>query len=453
MNLFKKLMCSVSAVAVSAFLVIPVMAANEAQWKRNDKGWWYEEANGTYPTNAWKLIKDKWYYFDGVGYMVENRWIGNYYLGADGAMLVSTSTPDGYYVDATGKWVEGARKAVNISKTSGSGTKRSSSGGGRSSGGSGGSGGSRRSGGSSGGSGGSRRSGGSSGGSGGSGRSGGGSGGSGSAGGSSASGNGSGTTSTSTAGNNSIVVPSGNANNNTVANTGNTTNNNTTPSVNNNVTVPSGNNTVVVPSVNTGNNTVTTPNTTTPAVSTQETQVIEALKAMGLSEKEAKLYYMINAYRESLGLPKLSFSKSLTEVARAHVRDSNAYTPENQVDSRGKRGNLHSWSENGSWTRLVYTDDHNYANGMWSKPSEITNYTGNGYEISSWSSGTISPERALNLWKNSPGHNSIMTTQGSWSFIKTMGVSIDGHYAHVWFGGDTDPDGYYDVANYDVIHP
>ena len=116
MNLFKKLMCSVSAVTVSALLVIPVMAANEAQWKRNDKGWWYEEADGTYPTNAWKLIKDKWYYFDGIGYMVENRWIGNYYLGADGAMLVSTSTPDGYYVDATGKWVEGVSKAVNISK-------------------------------------------------------------------------------------------------------------------------------------------------------------------------------------------------------------------------------------------------------------------------------------------------------------------------------------------------
>ena len=436
MNLFKKLMCSVSAVAVSAFLVIPVMAADEAQWKRNDKGWWYEEADGTYPTNAWKLIKDKWYYFDGIGYMVENRWIGNYYLGADGAMLVNTSTPDGYYVDATGKWVEGARKAVNISKTSGSGTKRSSSGGGRSSGGSGGS----------------RRSGGSSGGSGGSGRSGGGSGGSGSAGGSSASGNGSGTTSISTAGNNSIVVPSGNANN-TVANTGNTTNNNTTPSVNNNVTVPSGNNTVVVPSGNTGNNAVTTPNTTTPTVSTQENQVIEALKAMGLSEKEAKLYYMINAYRESLGLPKLSFSKSLTEVARAHVRDSNTYTPENQVDSRGMRGNLHSWSGNGSWTRLVYTGDHNYANGMWSKPREITNYTGNGYEISAQYSGLISPETAFGLWKNSSAHNDVMITSGMWSDLKTMGVSIDGHYAHVWFGSDTDPDGYYDVANYDVIHP
>ena len=438
MNLFKKLMCSVSAVAVSAFLVIPVMAANEAQWKRNDKGWWYEEADGSYPTNAWKLIKDKWYYFDGIGYMVENRWIGNYYLGADGAMLVNTSTPDGYYVDATGKWVEGVRNTVNISKTSGSGTKRSSLGGGSSrSGGSGGSGGSRRS---RGGSGGSGRSGGGSSGSGGSSRRGGGSGGSGSG---SSSGSGVGTAGTT--GNTT-------ATNNTAVN-----NNNTTPSVNNNVTVPSGNNTVVIPSGNTGNNTVTTPNTTTPAVSTQETQVIEALKAMGLTEKEAKLYYMINAYRESLGLPKLSFSKSLTEVARAHVRDSNTYTPENQVDSRGVQGNLHSWSGNGSWTPVVYTSDHYYMYDMWRKPREITNYTGNGYEISSWSSGMISPERALNLWKNSPGHNSIMTTQitgdADWSDLKTMGVSIDGGSAHVWFGSDADPDGYYDVANYDVIHP
>ena len=423
MNLFKRLMCSVSAVAVSAFLVIPVMAANEAQWKRNDKGWWYEEADGSYPTNAWKLIKDKWYYFDGIGYMVENRWIGNYYLGADGAMLVNTSTPDGYYVDATGKWVEGVRNTVNISQTSGSGTRRSSLGGGSSrSGGSGGSGGSRRSGGGSSGSGGSSRRGGDS------------------------SGSGSGYSS------GSGVGTAGSTGNTTASNNTAGNNNNTTPSVNNNVTVPSGNNTVVIPSGNTGNNTVTIPNTTTPAVSTQEAQVIEALKAMGLTEKEAKLYYMINAYRESLGLPKLSFSKSLTEVARAHVRDSNTYTPENQVDSRGIRGNLHSWSGNGSWTPVVYTSDHHYMYDMWSKPREITNYTGNGYEISA-SGRRISPETALDLWKNSPGHNQVMSTQGMWSDLKTMGVSIDGHYAHVWFGSDADPDGYYDVANYDVIHP
>lgn len=451
MNLIKKLLCSVSAVAVSALLALPVMAA-DAQWKRNDKGWWYEEANGAYPTNQWRLINNKWYYFDNIGYMLENRWVGNYYVGADGAMLVSTSTPDGYYVDATGKWVEGIKRTVNISKRSSgsSGGRSSGSGGGRSSG--------RRSSGGS--SGGGRSSGGSSSG----GSSSGSSSGSGSSGGSSSSGSSSGagssgsintntnntgsnTNANTTGGNHQVVTPnvSNNNNANTSTNTGNTSAN----TQNNNV-------------ANTGNNTpstVVTPNASNNAantvtqVSSEETRVIDALKAMGVSEKEAKLYYIINAYRESKGLQKLSFSKSLTIVARTHVSDSNTYTPENQRDSRGMQGNLHSWSNHGSWTPVVYTSDHQYEANMWSKPRELTSYTGNGYEISSWNSGNITPEDALDLWKNSSGHNAVMTTQGDWSDLKTMGVAIDGKYAHVWFGSDADPAGYYDVANYQVLHP
>lgn len=448
MNLIKKLLCSVSVVAVSALLALPVMAA-DAQWKRNDKGWWYEEANGAYPTNQWKLINNKWYYFDNIGYMLENRWVGNYYVGADGAMLVSTSTPDGYYVDATGKWVEGIRRTVNISKRSGTSSGGGSgSGGGRSSG--------RRSSGSSGGSSGSSSSGGSSNGS---------SSGSGSSGGSSSSGSsgssgsstvttntntgnaGSNTNANTSGGNHQVVTP--NISNNNNANTNTNTGNTSVNTQNNNV-------------ANTGNNTpstVVTPNASNNAanivtqVSSEETRVIDALKAMGVSEKEAKLYYIINAYRESKGLQKLSFSKSLTIVARTHVSDSNTYTPENQRDSRGMQGNLHSWSNHGSWTPMVYTSDHEYAANMWSKPRELTSYTGNGYEISSWNSGNITPEDALDLWKNSSGHNAVMTTQGNWSDLKTMGVAIDGKYAHVWFGSSADPAGYYDVANYQVLHP
>ena len=45
MNLIKKLLCSVSAVAVSSLLVLPVMAA-DAQWKRNDKGWYVKSDKG-----------------------------------------------------------------------------------------------------------------------------------------------------------------------------------------------------------------------------------------------------------------------------------------------------------------------------------------------------------------------------------------------------------------------
>lgn len=447
MNLIKKLLCSVSVVAVSAFLALPVMAA-DAQWKRNDKGWWYEEANGAYPTSQWKLINNKWYYFDNIGYMLENRWVGNYYVGADGAMLVSTSTPDGYYVDATGKWVEGIRKTVNISKRSSgsSGGRSSGSGGGRSSGRRS-SGGGRSSGGSSGG--GSSSSSGSSGGSS-SGGSSGSSSGAGSSGSASTNTNnaGSNTNANTTGSNHQVVTPntSNNNNANTSTNIGNTSAN----TQNNNVASAGNNNTpstVVTPGAsNSAANTVT-------QVSSEETRVIDALKAMGVSEKEAKLYYIINAYRESQGLQKLSFSKSLTIVARTHVSDSNTYTPEKQRDSRGMQGNLHSWSNHGSWTPVVYTSDHEYAANMWSKPRELTSYTGNGYEISSWNSGNITPEDALDLWKNSSGHNAVMTTQGNWSDLKTMGVAIDGKYAHVWFGSAADPAGYYDVANYQVLHP
>ncbi len=447
MNLIKKLLCSVSVVAVSALLALPVMAA-DAQWKRNDKGWWYEEANGAYPTNQWKLINNKWYYFDNIGYMLENRWVGNYYVGADGAMLVSTSTPDGYYVDATGKWVEGIKRSVNISKRSGT-----SSGGGRS-GGSGRSSGRRSSGGGRS-SGGSSSGGSSSGSSSGSGSSGG-SGGSSSGGSSSSStvttntntDNAGGNTNANTAGgNHQVVTP--NASNNNSANTSTNTGNTSVNTQNNNV-------------ANTGNNTpstVVTPNASNNAanivtqVSSEETRVIDALKAMGVSEKEDKLFYIIISYRESKGLQKLSFSKSLTIVARTHVSDSNTYTPEKQRDSRGMQGNLHSWSNHGSWTPVVYTSDHEYAANMWSKPRELTSYTGNGYEISSWNSGNITPEDALDLWENSSGHNAVMTTQGNWSDLKTMGVAIDGKYAHVWFGSAADPAGYYDVANYQVLHP
>nr|WP_308520315.1 CAP domain-containing protein [uncultured Stomatobaculum sp.] len=386
MKLLRKFVCAASVAAISACLVIPSMAAT-AQWKRNDRGWWYEEANGSYPTATWKLINNKWYYFDGIGYMAESRWIGNYYVGADGAMLVSTVTPDGYYVDETGKWIEGKRASLHVSKNSTAGKRRSGGGGG------GGSSRGRRGGGG----------GGSRGGSGGSGLSSG-----------------------------SDTAAGNTANTGTATNTGNVGNATNTAGAGN--------------SANTAGAAGT-------QLSGEEGRVISALMALGLSEKEAKLYYDINAYRESLGLPKLSLSKSLTTVARTHVADSNAHTPENQVDVRGIQGNLHSWSSYGSWTPVVYTSDHQYAANMWSKPSELTSYPGSGFEISSRYSLSMTPDVALDSWKGSQGHNDVMTTQGMWSDLKTMGVGIDGKYAHVWFGQDADPAGYYEVPGYTVLQP
>lgn len=43
-------------------------------WKKNDTGWWYEYADGTYPKEQFKKIKEVWYYFDNRGYMLSNKW-------------------------------------------------------------------------------------------------------------------------------------------------------------------------------------------------------------------------------------------------------------------------------------------------------------------------------------------------------------------------------------------
>lgn len=166
-----------------------------------------------------------------------------------------------------------------------------------------------------------------------------------------------------------------------------------------------------------------------------------SLVEQGLSYKEAELAERINEYRRQNGKPEFNISKSLTVVARTHVKDSNSYSPENQKDARGIQGNLHSWSNNGSWRGMVYTPDHHYSEFMWSKPRELTNYKASGFEISA--KGYETPEAFLEGWKTSPAHNNVLTGSGSWDKLKCMGVAIDGDYSHIWFGMEEDPDGYY----------
>lgn len=65
-----------------------VTTAFAGQWKLDHVGWWWQEDDGSYPVNSWKEINGKWYYFDSIGYMLEN-----------------TTTPDGYKVGADGAWI------------------------------------------------------------------------------------------------------------------------------------------------------------------------------------------------------------------------------------------------------------------------------------------------------------------------------------------------------------
>jgi hypothetical protein len=80
---------------------------------------------------------------------------------------------------------------------------------------------------------------------------------------------------------------------------------------------------------------------------------------------------------------------------------------------------------------------------MWNKPKEITDYQGSGYEISVSSYAPITPKEALDSWKGSSGHNSVIVNLGTWQKKnwKAIGVGIYQNYSVVWFGEESEEEG------------
>ena len=111
----QKLSCIVFLALV--MLVISISPIYAGNWKKDNKGWWYQENDGTYPKDDYKYVNEQWYYFDQEGYMVigwyqiDGYW---HYFQADGSeldMLTDTWIGDSY-VDASGIWVKGKVKEV-----------------------------------------------------------------------------------------------------------------------------------------------------------------------------------------------------------------------------------------------------------------------------------------------------------------------------------------------------
>ena len=154
-----------------------------------------------------------------------------------------------------------------------------------------------------------------------------------------------------------------------------------------------------------------------------------------LSAEEKRLYNLVNEYRAQNGLSAIPLSSSLTYVAQTHVKDLHNSPPTGVC-------NMHSWSQNGTWSSCCYTSDHAKAQCMWDKPRELTNYSGNGFENAfGGSDGYIATaQNALEGWKHSQGHNTVILNQGNWANItwKALGVGLYKGYAVLWFGQEVD---------------
>lgn len=156
-----------------------------------------------------------------------------------------------------------------------------------------------------------------------------------------------------------------------------------------------------------------------------------------MTDREKELYKIIMEYRKKKRLDAIDLSPSLTKVAQTHVRDLNENTP-------SEKCGMHSWSENGPWEPVCYDKASKGPELMWSKPSELSSYTGNGYEIAFWTTDTsFTAEEAMAAWKSSPAHNGVIINLGMWksSDWKAIGVAAEGNYAVVWFGAESDPAG------------
>ena len=149
-----------------------------------------------------------------------------------------------------------------------------------------------------------------------------------------------------------------------------------------------------------------------------------------LTEDEQELLSHIRKYRTKNDLSRIPVSKSLTKVAKVHVRD----LAHNEPHKEGWQCNGHSWSEQGDWTPCCYAPDHAEAECMWKKPRELTPYEGSGFEIASM--GSASPRSILSGWQSSPAHNAVIINEGDWEDTQweAVGVGIYDGYAAAWFG-------------------
>lgn len=95
-------------------------------WVQAGNEWYYYNEYGLMVANGWvnsngnlycfgtdgKMYKNTWinynnqmFYVDDTGKMLRNQLVGNKYVGADGVMLINTTTPDGYYVGVDGNYI------------------------------------------------------------------------------------------------------------------------------------------------------------------------------------------------------------------------------------------------------------------------------------------------------------------------------------------------------------
>lgn len=142
-----------------------------------------------------------------------------------------------------------------------------------------------------------------------------------------------------------------------------------------------------------------------------------------VSPDETKLLQIINEYRAAQNLAPVPLSKPLSQVANRHLLDIEA----------NLKFITHSWSD------CPYDlKDRTTWPCVNDAPKRLkVVYAGQGYEnLYRTATGQAAPQPALDAWKKSELHNSLILNLGGWNAKKwdSLGVALRGQYAAIWFG-------------------
>ena len=89
----RKMVCKVLFGAMMAIMMTSTVFG--AGWKQDNIGWWWQNDDGSWLANKWEWLDGN---NDGVAEC--------YYFNESGYMLANTKTPDGYWVNENGAWVD-----------------------------------------------------------------------------------------------------------------------------------------------------------------------------------------------------------------------------------------------------------------------------------------------------------------------------------------------------------
>lgn len=149
-----------------------------------------------------------------------------------------------------------------------------------------------------------------------------------------------------------------------------------------------------------------------------------------ISQDEYELFQLINDYRLAYGLPKIPLSKSLSFVAKTHVKDLSVYyNPKSNC-------NMHSWSKNGTWVPICFPEEQSKKNNVWLKAKEIVGYSSEAYEVTYWSNVANQPNNIFGFWSEQKPSSDMLFNKGQWanSSWNAIGIGIKNGYAVAFFG-------------------